>query len=154
MIDAYLFYRTLKSLSTDMRILIIGDSNQLPSVGPGRILHDLIESRLITTTKLTEIFRQSKDSTIIQNAYRILQDEDANGMEFSNDKNGDCFFFETKSPLDTQDMILRIIDRLMKGKRLRIEDIQVPSPIKDGLHRVTNQQIQPFGELRFVECYQ
>jgi exodeoxyribonuclease V alpha subunit len=144
MIDAYLFYRTLKSLSTDMRILIIGDSNQLPSVGPGRILHDLIESRLITTTKLTEIFRQSKDSTIIQNAYRILQDEDANGMEFSNDKNGDCFFFETKSPLDTQDMILRIIDRLMKGKRLRIEDIQVLSPIKDGLlgTESLNQQIQ------------
>lgn len=132
MVDVYLFYKMLKSLSPDIRILIIGDNDQLPSVGPGTILKDLIDSELITTTRLTEIFRQKKDSTIIPNAHQILKGGSIDDFQFSNSKNGDCFFFEGDNPSDIQDLIMKATNRLMKGKKLKLEEIEILSPIKDG----------------------
>lgn len=72
MVDTPLFEGLLRALKMDTRIILVGDFNQLPSVGPGNILHDLIESRCIHTVALTEIFRQAAKSLIVQNAHRIV----------------------------------------------------------------------------------
>ena len=68
MIDTHLMSSLLKAIPTKARVIIIGDIDQLPSVGPGSVLKDLIESETIPTTRLKEIFRQAKGSRIIRNA--------------------------------------------------------------------------------------
>lgn len=155
MIDAYLFYRALLSLSSDIRIVIIGDNNQLPSVGPGMVLKDLIDARIIATTCLDQIFRQEKDSMIIDNAYKILSGRAIKEFEFSSSKTGDSYFFEAETPLEIQQIILKTIDRLIKGRKHKIEQIQVLSPVKDGTlgTESLNGQVQSmFGGVgNFVE---
>lgn len=75
MIDIYLMYAVLKALPSSARLIVIGDSNQLPSVGAGNVLHDLIASTVIATTHLSTIFRQAQNSMIIMNAHRINNGE-------------------------------------------------------------------------------
>ena len=71
MIDTYLMASLLKGLSANCKIILVGDDHQLPSVGPGQLLHDLISSEKLTTVKLKELYRQGKDSNIITLAYDI-----------------------------------------------------------------------------------
>jgi exodeoxyribonuclease V alpha subunit len=75
MIDLALMDALLRAMRRDSKLILIGDSDQLPSVGAGNILADLIESELIPTVRLTEIFRQSKESLIVSNAHRINSEE-------------------------------------------------------------------------------
>ena len=71
MLDIYLFHYIIKALKLNTKLVIIGDINQLPSVGPGKILSDLIESKVLTTIYLKEIFRQAQESDIVLNAHRV-----------------------------------------------------------------------------------
>ena len=71
MIDTYLMYSLLKGLSSNCKVILVGDDHQLPSVGPGQVLHDLIESKMLEVVHLTELYRQGKDSNIISLAYDI-----------------------------------------------------------------------------------
>lgn len=71
MIDTYLFANLLKGISSNCKIVIVGDDHQLPSVGPGQVLHDLIESNMLEVVELKELYRQGKDSNIISLAYDI-----------------------------------------------------------------------------------
>ena len=71
MIDTYLFANLLKGLSSNCKIIIVGDDHQLPSVGPGQVLHDLIESKQLEVVELKELYRQGKDSNIVNLAYDI-----------------------------------------------------------------------------------
>ncbi|MBI2252282.1 MAG: AAA family ATPase, partial [Armatimonadetes bacterium] len=75
MIDAFLFNSLLKALPLDSRLILVGDKDQLPSVGAGNILRDLIDSKMVKTIFLNQIFRQSEDSNIIINAHKINQGE-------------------------------------------------------------------------------
>src|SRR3989442_10334331 len=71
MVDILLFYHLLKALPRDAHLLLVGDADQLPSVGPGNVLRDLLRSEAIPCVRLTELFRQAQQSKIIVNAHRI-----------------------------------------------------------------------------------
>src|ERR1700719_2773456 len=90
-IDTFLMYSLLKAIADHARVIFVGDINQLPSVGPGNVLKDIIRSKLIPVTMLTEIFRQAAGSQIITNAHRINKGQ---FPDISNRKDSDFFFME------------------------------------------------------------
>lgn len=143
MIDTVLMYNLLKSIPDTARVIFVGDIDQLPSVGAGNVLTDLIESEKIPVTKLTEIFRQAAHSKIITNAHKI---NDGQFPDISNEKTGDFFFIEEE---DTEKMCTLIADlvqtRLPKAYKFHpINDIQVLSPMNRGIigNRNLNQILQ------------
>ncbi len=75
MIDILLMYHLLKAISPQAHLILVGDVDQLPSVGPGNVLRDIIDSNTFTVVRLTEIFRQAQESMIIVNAHRVNQGE-------------------------------------------------------------------------------
>lgn len=132
MIDTGLMYHLLKAIPSEARILLVGDIHQLPSVGPGNVLKDLIESEKIAVTYLTEIFRQAAGSKIITNAHKILQGEfpDLYGGEKS-----DFFFLRAEEAEEVKDRILSLVSKRLPS-RYRfdpIDDIQVLAPMKKGV---------------------
>lgn len=125
MIDISLFYYLMKSIQDGSRILFVGDSNQLPSVGAGLILRDLIDSKTIPTITLTEIFRQKKTSNIILNAHKIINNN-------SNFKEGDDFVFTViREKLLIKKQIITQIDSLLNNG-YKLDDIQILTSIKAG----------------------
>ncbi len=96
MVDIFLFSSLLDALPFGCRLIMVGDSDQLPSVSPGNVLKDLIESELIPVVQLKEIFRQSMESNIVKNAHAIV-----NGNKFALDnKDGDFYLLQRNFPLD------------------------------------------------------
>lgn len=130
MIDAYVFYKMLNAISNDTRVLIVGDYEQLPSVGAGLILRDLIASEKIPTTRLTQIFRQAQESQIVMNAHAIIR-EDEQLLSFDVSKK-DCYWIETHAKLRVQEKIIGSIERLITSKRFTLDEIQVLTPIRKG----------------------
>ncbi|MCR0369691.1 AAA family ATPase [[Clostridium] innocuum] len=132
MVDIYLFSALLRSISPDSCLLLVGDSNQLPSVGPGLILRDLIDTGKVPVTELNEIFRQSMDSQIVLNSHKIQQGlttKDAGGLTFDPQK-GDFYFIERDEIEDLAMSIVRMAGRCHRIKHYPIEEILVLSPIK------------------------
>lgn len=131
MIDIVLMYSLLKSLENSTRLIIVGDVDQLPSVGPGNVLSDLIYSDLIKVVRLNEIFRQSENSFIVINAHNIN-----NGiMPVINEKKSDFYFVNSVDPDTLNDEIVNLVsNRLPKfnSKWDMNKDIQVLSPMKKG----------------------
>ncbi len=131
MIDTVLMFNLLKAVPTHARLVLVGDVDQLPSVGAGSVLQDLILSEKLPTTRLTEIFRQAAASKIITNAHRINA-----GVfpDLSNDKNGDFFFMEEEDPDKLTDLIVNLVDsRLPKAYGFdSFDDIQVLAPMNRG----------------------
>lgn len=83
MIDVYLMEQLLSAITNNTRLIFVGDINQLPSVGPGKVLDDMIESKMIPTVTLTTIFRQNQSSVIVENAHHIINVEDTeHGFKF------------------------------------------------------------------------
>ena len=129
MVDSLLFEALLRALPIDCKLIMVGDSDQLPSVGAGNVLHDIIESKTVPVIRLTEIFRQALESAIVTNAHLIVRGE---MPELDNSK--DFFFlqrleFEPAAEL-TVDLCL---ERLPKAYGLDpISDIQVLSPTRKG----------------------
>jgi len=137
MIDTSLMYNLLRALPNDTRVILIGDIDQLPSVGPGNILKDVIASEKVSMTKLTEIFRQAKGSKIILNAHRINQGE----FPYIPEKEkSDFFFLEAPRPEEIQQKALQMIkeDIPKKWGFDPIDDIQLLSPMKKGLIGIEN----------------
>lgn len=106
MIDTYLMASLLKGISANCKILLVGDDHQLPSVGPGQVLHDLIESNSLQKVELTELYRQGKDSNILTLAYDIRQGE-VNEEVFNV---GDDLTFIKATPDQVVDNVLEITD--------------------------------------------
>ena len=131
MIDTPLLFHLLRSIPNRSRVLIVGDIDQLPSVGPGMVLKDLMACGLIGITRLTEIFRQAKGSKIITNAHRINQGEFPE--LFTNEKS-DFHYIEAETPEAIQQVILQLTSEVIpKTWNLDpIEDIQILSPMKRG----------------------
>ena len=130
MIDMYLMNSLLKAIKPGARLMLIGDSDQLPSVGAGNVLNDLIASEQFCTVKLTEIFRQAEESLIITNAHRINE-----GIyPVLNSKSGDFFFLPRKNDREIADTITDLcLSRLPKSYGADISDgIQVISPSRRG----------------------
>ena len=130
MIDLSLMYALTQALKRGARLILIGDSDQLPSVGAGNVLEDLISSGSVDTVRLTEIFRQSKESLIVTNAHRINSGE----SPILNITNNDFFFVRRESEREISDTVADLItQRLPKtyGSAIK-EQIQVISPSKKG----------------------
>ncbi len=132
MIDTPLLFHLLRATPSHARLICIGDIDQLPSVGPGAVLKDLIDSETISVTRLTEIFRQAKGSAIITNAHRINQGE---FPQIHNGESSDFHFIEKETPEEIQTAILELVqDTIPKRWGLDpINDIQVLSPMKRGV---------------------
>lgn len=130
MMDAYVCYRLLASVHENMRIIFVGDYEQLPSVGPGLILRDLINSGKIPTTKLTEIFRQAQDSQIVMNSHRVIKGE-YDELTYDNSK-GDFYFIQKQNRTEAQKAILDSVEKLILNQGFKLDDIQILSPIRKG----------------------
>lgn len=128
MVDAYMFYSILSAISTATKVLIVGDHEQLPSVGAGLVLRDIIDSGLISTTILTRIFRQDKGSQIIINSHRIIK---GNNQISLNKDLGDFYFINNPNKHEIQELILLSIYRLLETG-FALDDIQVISFLNNG----------------------
>lgn len=132
MIDTFLMFALLKAVPTTCRVIFVGDVNQLPSVGAGNVLKDMIASKNIPTATLNEIFRQAAGSKIILNAHRIN-----NGQipDTRNDPTSDFYFIEEEDPQKALDQILGLVAiRLpMKYGFNAFQDIQVLAPMRKGI---------------------
>ncbi len=131
MVDILLFYNLLKALPKDAHLLLVGDADQLPSVGPGNVLRDLLRSEAIPTVRLTELFRQAQQSKIIVNAHRI------NAGEMPNTKieaTSDFFFMAEEDPIRAQKLILDLVQRRLPARYHfnPMTDIQVLAPMYKG----------------------
>ena len=128
MIDTYLFQRLLEALPSDAKIVIVGDSDQLPSIGPGQVLKDLIDSNYFKTTKLTKIHRQKANSKIISLAYDILDES----INIEIDESHEELSFIPCDISDAKDVIVHTIKHFLgKGYSLQ-NDIEVLIPIYKG----------------------
>lgn len=132
MIDTQLMYNLLKAVPDDARIILIGDIDQLPSVGPGNVLKDLIASERLRVTELKKIFRQAAGSLIVTNAHRINQGQ---FPDISYHPRSDFQFIEKEDPQEVIDTIVNLLlNQLPRVYRFhRFDDIQVLSPMKRGL---------------------
>lgn len=131
MLDAPLFLKLLEAIKTNSRLMLIGDANQLPAVGPGNVLGDLMASGVIKTAQLTQIHRQAEDSLILVNAHAIL-----NGGElFVNQKGRDFFMIHLRSQREILDQLINLVAvRLPKYYDIHsIKDITVLTPVRGGL---------------------
>ncbi len=154
MIDTSLMYSLLKALPDHARVIFVGDIDQLPSVGPGNVLGDLIDSELLPVTRLNHIFRQAAGSKIITNAHRIRK-----GVfpDFEYDKESDFFFIEEEDPEALQRTLVDLVKRrLPTGYGLNpIEQIQVLAPMRRGiigteqLNIALQEALNPTGESLF-----
>ncbi|NLC39346.1 MAG: ATP-dependent RecD-like DNA helicase, partial [Clostridiaceae bacterium] len=139
MIDIILMYTLLKAIPPHMRLILVGDIDQLPSVGAGNVLKDIIDSGSITVIKLTRIFRQAQNSQIIMNAHRI------NAGNFPIIKNGnatDFFFIEDDDPEHASSQIVDLVKtRLPSFCHASPQEIQVLTPMQKGVIGATNLNI-------------
>ncbi len=144
MVDLPLMYHLLKAIPREMHLILVGDKDQLPSVGPGNLLRDFIESEMVEVVRLDEIFRQEKESLIVHNAHRINH-----GEKIVNPKKGDTesdFYFINQE--DDQKAFQTIInlcsDRIPKKFNLNplSPEIQVISPMYRGVVGVENLNLE------------
>lgn len=142
MIDTYLMASLLKGISANCKIVMVGDDHQLPSVGPGQVLHDLIQSEKLPVIKLTELYRQGKDSNILSLAYDIRQGT-INEKIFNV---GDDLTFIKSSPNQVIDNILEITDTY---KDLSYKDFQILCPMYKtiaGIDEINNHIQKKFNK--------
>ncbi len=130
MVDTLLFDNLLRALRPGCRLILVGDTDQLPAVGAGRVLHDLIESRTLPMVELTEVFRQALQSEIVANAHRIVGGD----MPVLTGKTGDFFFLPQRSTEDTAETVVDLcVRRLPAGYGTSVfNGIQVLSPGRKG----------------------
>lgn len=129
MVDITLMHAILKALKPDCRILLVGDADQLPSVGPGNVFSDIIRSGVVPTVHLTEIFRQKADSRIVRNAHMIDRGEHPD----FNENSGDFFRLRRMQGGSCVDTIVELCKkRLPENMKIPSNQIQVLSPSRKG----------------------
>lgn len=151
MIDTSLMWSLLKAVPDHARVIFVGDINQLPSVGPGNVLKDMIDSKSLPVSMLTDIFRQAAGSRIILNAHRINRGD---FPDIRNLSDSDFYFIDAQTPEAALDHIVRLVSQRLplKYKFDPIEDIQVLAPMKKGiigtenLNRVLQDALNPNRE--------
>jgi exodeoxyribonuclease V alpha subunit len=148
MVDIILMYNLLKAVRDEAIVILIGDVDQLPSVGAGNVLRDIIESGIVNVIKLKRVFRQARGSKIIMNAHRI---NEGHFPVFSKEKNNDCFFIKEDDPEIIVDKIVSLCHARLPNyyKVDPINDIQVICPMLRGctgahnLNSVLQQKLNP-----------
>ncbi|MEM7263933.1 MAG: AAA family ATPase, partial [Planctomycetota bacterium] len=153
MVDALLFRSVLEALPKGARLILVGDRDQLPSVGPGQVLSDLLASTSVPRVTLTEIFRQAEESLIVRNAHRVHRGELpelSRGVE----EGGDFFLVDRHDPDDIADLIVEMVARRIPS-RFGLDpqrDVQVLSPMRRGrlgvraLNERLQSELNPDGE--------
>ncbi len=147
MVDILLMNSLLKAVEQGTRLILVGDVDQLPSVGPGSVLYDIIESQSIETIRLNKIFRQAEESIIVVNAHRINKGQ----LPEENALSEDFFFVSRNNPQSTSSAILELCTTRIPEKYGldSIRDIQVLSPSKKGdagvhsLNTALQQRLNP-----------
>ncbi len=131
MVDVPLMASLIKALPARSALLLVGDVDQLPSVGPGQVLADIIASGAVPVTRLTEVFRQAAESRIVVNAHRVNRGQ---RPELSVNENSDFFFVEAADPDDAAGKIIEVVrNRIPKRFALDpIRDVQVLCPMNRG----------------------
>ncbi len=158
MVDITLMRALLSALRGDCRLVLVGDPDQLPSVGPGNLFSDLIRSGQVPMVRLTEIFRQAAQSAIVMNAHRVNQGR----LPDLHNTQSDFFFLRRKDPIRAADTIVELLaQRLPKNMGIPSEQIQVLSPTRKtvagtaALNRAIQEAVNPpapgKGERRFGE---
>lgn len=150
MIDILLMSSLLRALTLNTKLILVGDVDQLPSVGAGNVLRDIINSEVIKVVKLNEIFRQAKLSAIVTNAHKINNGE----YPILNEVNKDFFFLKRENPEDLNNTILELItNRLPKFLNITdLKQIQVLTPMKKNevgaisLNNLIQKEINPPSE--------
>ena len=129
MVDIFLMNALLKAVAIGTRLILVGDINQLPSVGPGTVLKDLIESNCFNVVRLNKIYRQSVRSDIVVNAHKIMTNEDIDLSKKSND----FIFIKQNNPEHVMDSIITLmIDKLPGYVNSTINELQVMTPMRKG----------------------
>jgi len=147
MIDALLFEDLLKALRLSCRIILVGDSDQLPSIGAGNVLGDILSADVFPSIRLKKVFRQSNQSKIIQNAHAIINNEKA---DFS-DKSSDCFFLTREDRYSALNTVLELMtERLVSAYKINpVLDVQIlcPSRMMDlgtvNLNNLLQERLNP-----------
>lgn len=132
MLDTVLAHHVLRAVPDHGRLILVGDVDQLPSVGPGRVLGDLIRSEAVEVVRLTEIFRQAERSLIVVNAHRVNQG--VMPILESVDSQGDFFFIERTEPEAIVETIAEIVAKRIPGRfgLNPVEQLQVLTPMNRG----------------------
>jgi exodeoxyribonuclease V alpha subunit len=140
MVDLPLMFHLIKAVPQWMHLILVGDKDQLPSVGPGNLLRDIIDSKRVEVVRLDEIFRQAKDSLIVQNAHRINHGESLIKPQ-KGDKDADFYFIQQNDDQKVFETIMSLCTSRIPSK-LNIDpvspQIQVISPMYRGLVGVDN----------------
>jgi exodeoxyribonuclease V alpha subunit len=134
MIDTLLMHHLLKAVPPRATFVLVGDVNQLPSVGAGNVLKDIIGSQAVPVVELNEIFRQARESSIIVNAHRINQGRMPN-LDSSREKLDDFYFIEQEDPQRVLELIITLVkERIPKRFGFDpLDDIQVLTPMHRGI---------------------
>lgn len=136
MIDITLMNNLTKALPTTMRLVLVGDIDQLPSVGAGNVLRDIIDSGVIPVVRLTRIFRQAQSSRIVMSAHAINR---GCFPDISNGQHTDFFFMKQEEPEKVAETIVSLVrDRLPKAYRQPTANIQVLTPMQRGVVGAAN----------------
>lgn len=150
MIDIILMNSLLKAIPSRMRLILVGDIDQLPSVGAGNVLRDIIDSGVIPVVRLTRIFRQAQTSRIIMNAHRI---NEGKMPDISNGSNTDFFFMEQEDPEQAVTLITQLVThKLSRYYQTPPTQIQVLTPMQRGVVGAANlnlalqEALNPDGE--------
>ena len=150
MIDIILMNSLLKAVPLSMRLILVGDIDQLPSVGAGNVLRDIIDSGAVPVIRLTRIFRQAQSSRIVTNAHKINQ---GTFPDISNGRHSDFFFIKQEDPEQAARDIVNIVkNRIPKAYGYSTNDIQVLAPMQRSVVGATNlnialqEAINPVGD--------
>jgi len=133
MVDVSLFNSLLQTLPKNAALLLVGDVDQLPSVGAGQVLRDIIDSEAVATVKLTEIFRQAATSNIIKNAHKVNHGQ-LPDLETVKDKDSDFYFINAEPGEDIINKIITLVKERIPNKfgLHSVNDIQLLSPMQRG----------------------
>lgn len=129
MVDIFLMNALLKAVAIGTRLILVGDINQLPSVGPGTVLKDMIDSNCFNVVRLNKIFRQSTGSDIVVNAHKIMTNEEIDLGKKSND----FIFIKQSNPEHVMDSVISLVrDKLPSYVKASINELQVMTPMRKG----------------------
>ncbi|MBQ2410366.1 MAG: AAA family ATPase, partial [Selenomonadaceae bacterium] len=150
MMDIVLMRHFLEAVPVGCRVILVGDADQLPAVGPGSVLKDILRSGVVPQVSLTEVFRQRDDSTIVMNAHAI----NAGRLpQCSLDDGSDFIFIEQQSPEWVEQHIVTLCRKILPARDYDVlEDVQVLSPMHRGvcgverLNRLLQDSLNPAGE--------
>lgn len=144
MVDTLLMYHLFKAIPPQVHLILVGDVDQLPSVGPGNVLKDIMDSGIFTVVRLTEIFRQAQTSMIIVNAHKVNQGEFPILKEIERKEAADFYFIQEEEPEKALNQILTLCsERIPKHFGFHpIRDIQVLTPMHKGVIGAINLNLE------------